>query len=51
MILYFTFWKIQDKLHIQELVPEDNELVRDYQDAQNHLKPKERIFNPSLRVR
>jgi len=51
MILYFTFWKIQDKLHLQELVSESNELVRDYLDVQTLYKPKEKIFNPSLRKR
>lgn len=51
IVLYFTFWKVKDTLNRQEVVTEDNELVRDYLEVQKYLKPKEKIFNPSLRVR
>jgi hypothetical protein len=38
VILYFTFWKVRNRNKIQESVSDDNELVRDYQDVQNHMR-------------
>ena len=37
VILYFTFWKVRDRLDIKQKVANYNGLVRDYRDAQRLL--------------